>query len=149
MRLRQSVSWRGCKHATPRIQNRRRPTRCQLDSPVHMTSRRPCAVSIPSTAATPSWHVPWLISCCCLLQNPLLMSSTCIPRLRHEISRLGPIASLATCYGSLCPLILFIYSRYTLDRRLGGPQNRSGRRGEQTILDPTGTRTPTPRSSSP
>jgi hypothetical protein len=32
---------------------------------------------------------------------------------------------------------------------LGEPQNRSGPRGEQKILDPTGTRTPTPLSSSP
>jgi hypothetical protein len=32
--------------------------------------------------------------------------------------------------------------------RLGGPQSRSGRRGEKT-LGPTGTQTPTPRSSSP
>jgi hypothetical protein len=39
--------------------------------------------------------------------------------------------------------------RYQLDRRLGGPQSRSGRRGEEKILEPTGTRTPTPRSSSP
>jgi hypothetical protein len=30
--------------------------------------------------------------------------------------------------------------RDLLDRRLGGPQNRSGRRGEMKILDPTGTR---------
>jgi hypothetical protein len=37
---------------------------------------------------------------------------------------------------------------YQLDRRLGGPQSRSGRLGEQKTLDPTGTRTPTPRSSS-
>jgi hypothetical protein len=37
---------------------------------------------------------------------------------------------------------------YPLDRRLGEPQSRSGRRGEEKILDPTGTRTPTPRSSS-
>jgi hypothetical protein len=29
------------------------------------------------------------------------------------------------------------------------PQSRSGRRGEEKILDPTGTRTPTPHSSSP
>jgi hypothetical protein len=29
--------------------------------------------------------------------------------------------------------------RYLLDRRLGGPQSRSGRRGEKKILDPTGT----------
>jgi hypothetical protein len=28
-----------------------------------------------------------------------------------------------------------------LDRRLGGPQSRYGRRGEEKILDPTGTRT--------
>jgi hypothetical protein len=38
--------------------------------------------------------------------------------------------------------------RYPLDRRLGGPQSRSGRRGEEKILDPPGTRAPTPRSSS-
>jgi hypothetical protein len=40
-------------------------------------------------------------------------------------------------------------SRYPLDRRLDGPQSRSGRRGEEKILDHNGTRTPTPRSSSP
>jgi hypothetical protein len=34
--------------------------------------------------------------------------------------------------------------QYQLDRRLGGPQSRSGRRGEEKILDPTGTRTSTP-----
>jgi hypothetical protein len=38
-----------------------------------------------------------------------------------------------------------LYSRgkcltYTLDRRLGGPQSWSGRRGEEKILDPTGTK---------
>jgi hypothetical protein len=38
--------------------------------------------------------------------------------------------------------------RYPLDRRLGVPQNRSGWRGEEKILYPTGTRTPTPQSSS-
>jgi hypothetical protein len=38
---------------------------------------------------------------------------------------------------------------YLLDWRLGWPQSRSGRDGEEKILDPTGTRTPTPRSSSP
>jgi hypothetical protein len=42
-----------------------------------------------------------------------------------------------------------LYPRYPLDRRLRGPQNRSGRCGEEKILDRTGTRTPTPRSSSP
>jgi hypothetical protein len=36
-----------------------------------------------------------------------------------------------------------------LDRRLGGPQSRFGRFGEEKILDPTETRNPTPRSSSP
>jgi hypothetical protein len=41
------------------------------------------------------------------------------------------------------------YRRYPLDRRLGGSQSRSGRRGEDKILGPTGTRTPTPRPSSP
>jgi hypothetical protein len=34
--------------------------------------------------------------------------------------------------------------RYPLDRRLGGPQSQSGPRGEEKILDSTGTRTPTP-----
>jgi hypothetical protein len=38
---------------------------------------------------------------------------------------------------------------YPLDRRLGGPQTWSGRFGEEKNLDPTGTRTPTPRSFSP
>jgi hypothetical protein len=33
--------------------------------------------------------------------------------------------------------------RYPLDRRLGGPQSRSARRGGENILDRTGTRTPT------
>jgi hypothetical protein len=38
--------------------------------------------------------------------------------------------------------------RYLFDRRLGGPQGRSGRREEEKNLDLIGTRTPTPRSSS-
>jgi hypothetical protein len=29
-----------------------------------------------------------------------------------------------------------LYPRYTLDRKLGEPQSRSGRRGEEKILDP-------------
>jgi hypothetical protein len=33
---------------------------------------------------------------------------------------------------------------YPLDMRLGGPQNRSGQRGEEKNLAPTGARTPTP-----
>jgi hypothetical protein len=39
--------------------------------------------------------------------------------------------------------------RYPLSRRLGGPQNRSGQRGEEKDLASIGTRNPTPRSSSP
>jgi hypothetical protein len=42
---------------------------------------------------------------------------------------------------------LLLYPRYPLDRRLGGPQSRYGRRGGEKILDPTGIRTPTHRSS--
>jgi hypothetical protein len=34
--------------------------------------------------------------------------------------------------------------RYPSDRRLGGPQSRSGRDGEVNIFAPIGTRTPTP-----
>jgi hypothetical protein len=34
--------------------------------------------------------------------------------------------------------------RYPVDRRLGGPQNQSGRRRGEKILDPTETRTLTP-----
>jgi hypothetical protein len=37
----------------------------------------------------------------------------------------------------------------TLDITLGGPQSQFGRRKEEKVLDPTGTRTPTPLSSSP
>jgi hypothetical protein len=33
--------------------------------------------------------------------------------------------------------------QYPLDRRLGGPQNRSGPSRDEKILDPTGTWTPT------
>jgi hypothetical protein len=39
--------------------------------------------------------------------------------------------------------------RYPFDRRPVGSQRRSERRGEEKILDPTGTCTPTPLSSSP
>jgi hypothetical protein len=42
-----------------------------------------------------------------------------------------------------------LYPLYPLYRRLGKPQSRSGRRGEEKILHPTGTWTPTPWSSSP
>jgi hypothetical protein len=44
--------------------------------------------------------------------------------------------------------ILHMYMN-CMDRRLGGPQSWCGRFGEEKILDPTGTRTPTPRSPSP
>jgi hypothetical protein len=49
---------------------------------------------------------------------------------------------------SITPLLLYPRGkspRCPLDRRLGGPQSRSGQRGEEKILDPTGTLTPTPR----
>jgi hypothetical protein len=39
--------------------------------------------------------------------------------------------------------------RYPLDRLLGGPQSQSWRCGEEKILDPSGTQTPTTWSSSP
>jgi hypothetical protein len=39
--------------------------------------------------------------------------------------------------------------QYPLDKRLGEPQNRSGRRGEKKIFNSTGTQTPIPRSFSP
>jgi hypothetical protein len=40
-------------------------------------------------------------------------------------------------------------NQYPLDRRLDGHQSRSERRGDEKILDPTGTRIPAPESSSP
>jgi hypothetical protein len=33
--------------------------------------------------------------------------------------------------------------QYPMDRRLGGPQSLSGGHGEEKIVDPTGTQTPT------
>jgi hypothetical protein len=38
-----------------------------------------------------------------------------------------------------------LYPQYPFDRGLGGPQSQSGPRGEEKILYPTETRTPTPR----
>jgi hypothetical protein len=52
---------------------------------------------------------------------------------------------------SFTPLPLYPWGKsswYPLDRRLGGPQSRSGRPGEVKILDHTGTRTLTPWSCS-
>jgi hypothetical protein len=40
------------------------------------------------------------------------------------------------------------FPRYPLDRRLGGPQSRSGRRGQEKILDHAGTPSLIPQSSS-
>jgi hypothetical protein len=42
-----------------------------------------------------------------------------------------------------------LYPGYPLDRRFSGPQSRSGRFGEEKIVDPTGTQNPTPQPSSP
>jgi hypothetical protein len=56
------------------------------------------------------------------------------------------------CVVCFTPLLLYprVKSlRYPLHRRLGGPQSQSGRHREENNLDPTGTRTPTLRSSSP
>jgi hypothetical protein len=39
--------------------------------------------------------------------------------------------------------------RYTIEKRLDGPQSRSGRRVEEKILHLTVTQTPIPQSSSP
>jgi hypothetical protein len=49
---------------------------------------------------------------------------------------------------SFTPHPLYTWERI-LYRRLGGPQSRSGRNGKVKILESTGTRTPTSRSSSP
>jgi hypothetical protein len=50
------------------------------------------------------------------------------------------------------PLPLYPWGKspwYPLDRRLGGPQSRSGRHGEEKILGPPRTRNLTPRLPSP
>jgi hypothetical protein len=45
--------------------------------------------------------------------------------------------------------LLPLYLPYPLNSRLGGPKSRYGRYGEVKMIDPTGTRTPIPGSSSP
>jgi hypothetical protein len=53
---------------------------------------------------------------------------------------------------SFAPLPLYLRGnspRYPLYKRLAGPQSRSEWRGEEKLLDPTRTRTATPRPSSP
>jgi hypothetical protein len=53
---------------------------------------------------------------------------------------------------SFTPLPLYTWGkspRFSLCRRLGGPKCRSGRHGEDILLDPLGIQTPTPRFSSP
>jgi hypothetical protein len=62
--------------------------------------------------------------------------------LRHYLEVSGQLHAPAAYSRGKRPL-------YPLTRRLGGPQSRPGRRGEEKILDTTGTRTPTPRPSSP
>jgi hypothetical protein len=50
------------------------------------------------------------------------------------------------------PLPLYAQGKspeYPLDRRLGGPQSWSGRRGEEKILDPTRAQTPTSSAVQP
>jgi hypothetical protein len=61
---------------------------------------------------------------------------------RHKLEVSGQLHAPAALRREKSP-------RYTLDRRLGGTHSRSGRDGEVKILDPTGTRTSNPRSSSP
>jgi hypothetical protein len=59
------------------------------------------------------------------------------------------ILSSALVVGVISFTPLPLYPRYLLDRWLSGPQSRTGRGGEDKILDPTGTLTPIPLSSSP
>jgi hypothetical protein len=51
---------------------------------------------------------------------------------------------VCVCIGCNCKSSL-----YPLHWKLGETQSRSGRRGEEKILDPTGIRTPTPQPSGP
>jgi hypothetical protein len=62
---------------------------------------------------------------------------------------LGTIWGLAVYFMPLPLYPLGKSPRYSLDRRLDGPQCLSGRYGKVKILDRTGTKTPTPRSFSP
>jgi hypothetical protein len=53
---------------------------------------------------------------------------------------------------SFTPRPLYLLGKsplYPLDRILNGPQCRSGRRGQEKIIDPTGTRNSIPWTSSP
>jgi hypothetical protein len=65
------------------------------------------------------------------------------------ISQVHIFLTSALAEGVVSFMLRPLYPRYLLDRRLRGPLSRSGRRGEEKILDPIGTRTPTSRSSSP
>jgi hypothetical protein len=71
--------------------------------------------------------------------------------LRHEDLRgTGCIDPRFLDVGTSCRWVVSLtprtlYPRYPLERRLDGPQSRSGRRVEEKILDTTGSRTPTPR----
>jgi hypothetical protein len=98
MRLWQEVSCWRFKHGAYKIQSR------TLNSPVHMffdVRIHPFCCFV-----TPSWHVPWLISCCCLLQKLLLISDTCIQRPRKARTTLptcNASSSGALHYISLSP----------------------------------------------
>jgi hypothetical protein len=72
-----------------------------------------------------------------------------------DMAKCPRVLDLGTCWRwvvGFTPVALYPRAknpRYSLDRTQGGPQNRSGWRGEEKNLAPTGTRTPTPRPSSP
>jgi hypothetical protein len=84
------------------------------------------------------------------LKNPVTSACSIVPQPLCMYGCIDPrFLDLGTSWRwvvSFTPLPL--YPRYPLDRRLGGPQSQSGWRGEEKILYPTGTRTPTPSSSS-
>jgi hypothetical protein len=116
----------------------------------------------------PSITVTWWVSCCRLSDNPYLL--TCKKKVKLSLCSTNSVLLHEGVWGSACidphfldlgtswrwvvrftPLPLYPRGkspRYPSDRRLGGPQSRSGRFGEEKILDPTGTRTATPQSSS-
>jgi hypothetical protein len=66
----------------------------------------------------------------------------CFLELLHQLEVSGQLYASAA-------LALVKELRYPLDRRLSGPQRRSGRDEVEENHDPIGIRTPIPRSSSP
>jgi hypothetical protein len=113
--------------------------------------------NIPPIHSSSSFSVQLLLSLVSYLRGkegkavPVLNSISTTPRRRMGSGCIDPhFRDLGPSWRwvvSFTPRPL--YPRYPLDRRLGGPQSQSGRSGEEKILDPIGTRTPTPRSSSP